>query len=402
MFNLFAAFFLADQKNKQVQAAFFANLQRAAEADRPRMIAKLKQLGYSDSDAQKANSWLANDLERRLPRIQALLNEMIVESQARASIFLSDTEYANELAKAKKRKKWLIETAARSGVPVDVIASSAVGINPVDAQGNVDWTEARKVEQNSQDAIAVYDYDIIEEKLANKGIYLIDLGIKSSRKTPEEARRVMSELKARNIVLDGPAELGNPAISSMIFDWFMQSDSQKHEKQMQEREIAEVKRQERLLDWSEIAGWFASTERNRVNPALLGAVTIQFGSVGPLVKVWQEFLMRQGYSLAPYGADSEFGSVTKAATIQFQRDQKLTMIDGIVGEETWTAKDRIESPTPPPAPPVPVAKPPGFVTTNRNNEVKTNAWLLPVALAGLSALVLLNKNPTKSKKKRRR
>lgn len=397
MFNLLAAFFLADQQKKQAQAAA-----AAAEADRPRMIAKLKQLGYSDSDSQKANSWPANDLERRLPRIQALLNEMIVESQARASIFLSDTEYANELAKAKKRKEWMVETAARAGVPVDVIAQSAVGINPVDAQGNVDWSQARAIETTSQDAIAVYDYDIIEEKLANKGIYLIDLGIKSSRKTPEEARRVMAELKARNIVLDGPAELGNPAVTSMIFDWFMQSNSQKHEKQIQEREIAEMKRQERLMDWSEISGWFASAERGRINPALLGAVTIQFGSTGPLVRVWQEFLIRRGYSLAPFGVDGEFGSVTKAATIQFQRDQNLTMIDGIVGEETWGAKDRIESPTPPPAPAVPVAKPPGFVTTTTNNETKTPSWLMPAALAGLGALVLLNKKSAKPKKRRRR
>ena len=52
------------------------------------------------------------------------------------------------------------------------------------------------------------------------------------------------------------------------------------------------------------------------------------------VKAWQNLLLCWGFSLAPYGADGEFGSTTQNATIQFQQKVGLTP-NGIVDEESW-------------------------------------------------------------------
>lgn len=52
------------------------------------------------------------------------------------------------------------------------------------------------------------------------------------------------------------------------------------------------------------------------------------------VKAWQNLLLCWGFSLAPYGADGEFGSATQNATIQFQQKVGLTP-NGIVDEESW-------------------------------------------------------------------
>lgn len=54
----------------------------------------------------------------------------------------------------------------------------------------------------------------------------------------------------------------------------------------------------------------------------------------PSVKAWQNLLLCWGFSLAPYGADGEFGSLTQNATIQFQQKVGITP-DGIVGEQSW-------------------------------------------------------------------
>lgn len=52
------------------------------------------------------------------------------------------------------------------------------------------------------------------------------------------------------------------------------------------------------------------------------------------VKAWQNLLLCWGFSLAPYGADGEFGSTTQNATIQFQQKVGLTP-NGIVDEDSW-------------------------------------------------------------------
>lgn len=392
-----------DQQNKERAAAeAAAAAERAAVADRPRMKAKLVSLGYPDAQANQANAWPAGELERRLPRIEALKAELIGEAQARESIFWSDSQYSAELTKAKKRKEFLTQTAAKSGVPVDVIASAAVGVNPVDDSGNVNWTEARKIEERAQDSIAVYDYDQIEDKLANRGIYLRDLGIRTAVKTPEEAKRVMALLKERGIALNGPAELGN---ISLLFDWWSQTSSQAHEAEMQRREFEEVKRQERVADWNEVAGWFAGSERVRVNPVLLGQIMIQYESVGPVVRVWQQFLISRGYKLPKYGDDGKFGRETETATMQFQRDYGLK-VDGVVGEKTWGMMERLTSP---PAPPAPSTTQPSTVSAVKRTQPSTGlkeespAWLLPaVGLFGVGGALLLYKASKKPGAKKKR
>lgn len=54
----------------------------------------------------------------------------------------------------------------------------------------------------------------------------------------------------------------------------------------------------------------------------------------PAVKAWQNLLLCWGFSLAPYGADGEFGSTTQNATVQFQQKVGLTP-NGIVDEDSW-------------------------------------------------------------------
>ena len=61
---------------------------------------------------------------------------------------------------------------------------------------------------------------------------------------------------------------------------------------------------------------------------------IRFGSVGADVANWQNFLIMRGLYREP--PDGEFGSVTKAATKEFQRESGL-VDDGIVGRATATA-----------------------------------------------------------------
>jgi hypothetical protein len=62
--------------------------------------------------------------------------------------------------------------------------------------------------------------------------------------------------------------------------------------------------------------------------------TLEVGSAGVDVELWQRFLNRSGY---PVGSvDGIFGIDTKAATEAFQKAEKLTA-DGIVGNATLTA-----------------------------------------------------------------
>lgn len=55
---------------------------------------------------------------------------------------------------------------------------------------------------------------------------------------------------------------------------------------------------------------------------------IKYGSTGKAVKVWQ--------LIVGVDADGEFGPVTRAATIQFQKSKKLEQ-DAEVGSDTWGA-----------------------------------------------------------------
>lgn len=66
--------------------------------------------------------------------------------------------------------------------------------------------------------------------------------------------------------------------------------------------------------------------------------TLRTGMAGDDVRQMQQKLIALGYSLEPYGADGQFGRVTKAAVQRFQRNHALAA-DGIVGAMTWAALD---------------------------------------------------------------
>lgn len=57
---------------------------------------------------------------------------------------------------------------------------------------------------------------------------------------------------------------------------------------------------------------------------------------GSGVKALQEALIKLGYELSDYGADGEFGSETKEALMDFQKDEGLE-IDGEYGEKSHAA-----------------------------------------------------------------
>jgi len=64
--------------------------------------------------------------------------------------------------------------------------------------------------------------------------------------------------------------------------------------------------------------------------------TLRQGSKGTEVKRLQTLLIARGYSLAPYGADGDFGSGTHRVVCSFQASMGLD-VDGIVGASTWFA-----------------------------------------------------------------
>lgn len=61
------------------------------------------------------------------------------------------------------------------------------------------------------------------------------------------------------------------------------------------------------------------------------------GCKGEDVRSLQEKLIKLGYSCGPDGADGDFGKNTEEAVIQFQKDKKLSPVDGEVGPDTWSA-----------------------------------------------------------------
>lgn len=65
-------------------------------------------------------------------------------------------------------------------------------------------------------------------------------------------------------------------------------------------------------------------------------ITVRKGARGNITKIIQELLIRKGYSVGKYGADSVFGNGTYDAVCAIQRDNGLT-VDGVVGINTWKA-----------------------------------------------------------------
>ena len=75
----------------------------------------------------------------------------------------------------------------------------------------------------------------------------------------------------------------------------------------------------------------------------LGSRLLRKGMEGSDVKALQEALMKLGYELPDYGADGEFGTETKNALMDFQRDEGLE-VDGEYGEKSHAAlMDAIEA-----------------------------------------------------------
>lgn len=63
--------------------------------------------------------------------------------------------------------------------------------------------------------------------------------------------------------------------------------------------------------------------------------TLNPGDSGNAVALLQRLLILYGYTNLVGTVDGSFGTKTKDAVIQFQRDQNLTTKDGIVGATTW-------------------------------------------------------------------
>lgn len=123
---------------------------------------------------------------------------------------------------------------------------------------------------------------------------------------------------------------------------------------------------------------------------------IRRGNAGTAIRLIQESLLAQGYTLPRFGADGIFGEETEAAVLQFQIDAGAQKLDGIVGPETMKLLDMHDpggtTPTgprsvaPPAAgPPVPPAtnavfsESPQEVFAGYDNSVNPNWLVVPVA-----------------------
>ena len=63
---------------------------------------------------------------------------------------------------------------------------------------------------------------------------------------------------------------------------------------------------------------------------------IKYGDEGEYVKLMQQRLQTKGYSCGWYGADGEYGEMTRDALEKFQRERKLDA-DGVCGKLTWAS-----------------------------------------------------------------
>lgn len=66
-----------------------------------------------------------------------------------------------------------------------------------------------------------------------------------------------------------------------------------------------------------------------------GLPVLQRGNKGEVVRAAQFLLNGRGASCGIYGADADFGAVTEAAVLAFQRRNSLEA-DGVIGEQTWS------------------------------------------------------------------
>jgi peptidoglycan hydrolase-like protein with peptidoglycan-binding domain len=66
---------------------------------------------------------------------------------------------------------------------------------------------------------------------------------------------------------------------------------------------------------------------------------LQRGDSGTAVRLIQESLVAQGYTLPKFGVDGKFGTETEAVVRQFQIDTGAVKLDGIIGPETMQLLD---------------------------------------------------------------
>lgn len=69
-------------------------------------------------------------------------------------------------------------------------------------------------------------------------------------------------------------------------------------------------------------------------PVITGLPLLKMGAMGDSVRAMQILLMGYGYTLGIYGADGDFGAVTRKAVQEFQYEHDLED-DGEVGNLTW-------------------------------------------------------------------
>lgn len=71
-------------------------------------------------------------------------------------------------------------------------------------------------------------------------------------------------------------------------------------------------------------------------PVVEGLPTLKQGDASEVVRAAQFLLNGRGCSVGYWGADGDFGPMTKSAVLAFQRRRSLEA-DGIIGPETWAA-----------------------------------------------------------------
>ena len=76
-------------------------------------------------------------------------------------------------------------------------------------------------------------------------------------------------------------------------------------------------------------------------PPTKGRPVLRRGSKGDAVGQLQRLLKTVGFMVA---VDDDFGAGTEVAVAAFQRAQRLSPIDGIVGKDTWDALDAAQKP----------------------------------------------------------
>ena len=93
-----------------------------------------------------------------------------------------------------------------------------------------------------------------------------------------------------------------------------------------------------LRNWT-YKGWLtlldnAAPSLPQQEDPVLSMPLLRRGDQGDMVRHAQQLLIAAGYALPRFGADGSFGTETRAAVRQFQKDHHL-QVDGVIGPVTW-------------------------------------------------------------------